>query len=281
MSEVAGALKDLLHATPYVFMWYGIFAVLERIAPAVQHKPIRAWIFNLSVAIPYMIAGALSGLVGGVIGGRLSQHFHGGLIDMTLPSSTGLASGLAASLLSILVFDAFYYWWHRWEHRFPALWAIHKLHHMDEGVNVSTNLRHHWLEDWGRIPVIAIPLAILFKLSPGSGAAIGFVISGWTYFIHANLRLGLGPISWLFSGPQVHRIHHSRLPEHLDKNFSAFFPVWDVLFGTYHHPRRGEFPPTGVGGEPDAVPLRKAMVLPFLDWWQALGARRDSAREHG
>jgi sterol desaturase/sphingolipid hydroxylase (fatty acid hydroxylase superfamily) len=66
--------------------------------------------------------------------------------------------------------------------------------------------------------------------------------SAWTFLIHANLKLSLGPLSWLVDGPQVHRIHHSQLPQHFDRNFAAFFPIWDVLFGTYYHPARGEFP---------------------------------------
>ena len=31
-----------------------------------------------------------------------------------------------------------------------------------------------------------------------------------------------------------------------DKNFAAFFPVIDILFGTYYRPRRDEYPRTGI-----------------------------------
>ena len=126
--------------------------------------------------------------------------------------------------------------------------------------------------------MITIPMAILFDLSPQAGGAIGFAFSAWTFFIHANLKLGLGRLSWLVDGPQVHRIHHSKLPEHFDRNFAAFFPIWDVIFGTYYHPRRGEFPPTGVTGEPQVRTLREAAWLPFRTWRQASPASVDVAR---
>jgi hypothetical protein len=39
------------------------------------------------------------------------------------------------------------------------------------------------------------------------------------------------------------------ISRNIAKNFVAFFPIWDILFGTYYHPARDEFPPTGVEGE--------------------------------
>ena len=59
------------------------------------------------------------------------------------------------------------------------------------------------------------------------------------FFHSLELRIQLGRWSWVAGAPQVHRIHHSRLPQHADKNFAAYFPIWDVLFGTYWHPREG------------------------------------------
>lgn len=55
---------------------------------------------------------------------------------------------------------------------------------------------------------------------------------------HLNVRVGVGRLNWLVSTPQIHRIHHSTQPEHEDKNFAAYFPVCDVLFGTYYPPRK-------------------------------------------
>ena len=269
MSLLMQVVSDFTKSLPLMALWCVVFAVLERLFPAVERKAVKEWGFNLSVSVLYMMVGAIAAVVGEFIGEKLRAGLHGGLINLKIGKTGGIAQDLAATLLSILIFDFFYYWWHRSEHKYPGLWAMHKLHHLDPGINVSTNLRHHWLEDVGRIPMITIPMAILFDLSPRAGGAIGFAFSAWTFFIHANLKVGLGRLSWLVDGPQVHRIHHSKLPEHFDRNFAAFFPIWDVIFGTYYHPGRGEFPPTGVTGEPQVTTLREAAWLPFRTWRRA------------
>ena len=279
MSLVMQVASDFTKSLPLLALWCVVFAVLERLFPAVEHKAAKEWRFNLSVSLLYMAVGTIAAVVGGLIGEKLRAGLHGGLINLKIGKIGGIARDLAATLLSLLIFDFFYYWWHRSEHKYPGLWAVHKLHHLDPGINVSTNLRHHWLEDVGRIPMITIPMAILFDLSPRAGGAIGFAFSAWTFFIHANLKLGLGRLSWLVDGPQVHRIHHSKLPEHFDRNFAAFFPIWDVVFGTYHHPRRGEFPPTGVIDEPQVTTLREAAWLPFRTWLRASPASADAEVE--
>jgi sterol desaturase/sphingolipid hydroxylase (fatty acid hydroxylase superfamily) len=57
--------------------------------------------------------------------------------------------------------------------------------------------------------------------------------------------VAFGAATPLLAGPQWHRIHHSTQPEHANRNFAAFFPFLDTLFGTYYAPRAGEYPPTG------------------------------------
>jgi sterol desaturase/sphingolipid hydroxylase (fatty acid hydroxylase superfamily) len=266
MSELMKHASGLLVAIPMFLVWWLAFGVLERLFPAVEHKPLKGWFFNFSTSVLYVIAGSLAGFGSVIVGDKVQHYLHGGLIDLRLRNTDGFLGRFEATLLFFFIFDFFYYWWHRYQHKLPALWAIHKLHHMDEGINVSTNLRHHWIEDLARVPTIVVPMAILFHLSPRSGGAAGMVFAGWTYFFHSNLRLNLGRFSWVLNAPQTHRIHHSRLPEHYDKNFAAFFPIWDVIFGTYFHPRRGEFPPTGVPDEPAISNMWDASMLPFRTW---------------
>ena len=86
----------------------------------------------------------------------------------------------------------------------------------------------------------------------------------WGFFIHANVRLELGPLTPIISGPQLHRIHHSALAEHRDKNFATFFPFIDILFGTYYGPGKGEHPPTGLHDGEEESFLREATVGPLI-----------------
>jgi len=66
-----------------------------------------------------------------------------------------------------------------------------------------------------------------------------------------------------------HRIHHSNLPEHMDKNFATMLPLWDILFGTYYHPKKEEWPSTGVAGV-KVTSLRQAIIMPFVTWGKML-----------
>ena len=49
---------------------------------------------------------------------------------------------LGGVFISLVVLDALDYWWHRWNHRVPLL-GIHKAHHADNEIDVSTALRFH------------------------------------------------------------------------------------------------------------------------------------------
>jgi sterol desaturase/sphingolipid hydroxylase (fatty acid hydroxylase superfamily) len=133
-------------------------------------------------------------------------------------------------------------------------------------MNVTTNVRHYWTETMLYALAIYLPMAILFRLPPVTVYAIAIGSASWGFFIHSNLRIELGGGSWVAGAPQVHRIHHSRLPEHADKNFAAYFPIWDVLFGTYWHPRKGEFPPTGLHSGERIESIWLLLVWPLKLW---------------
>jgi len=176
-------------------------------------------------------------------------------------------------LANLFVFDFLYYWYHRAQHRFQALWAIHELHHADTELNATTSYRTYWLEALVQLILVSTATHFLFG---GLGAWHTDVVIGLTIFFllfgHANLRLSLGPLSGVLCGPQVHRIHHSRIAEHQDRNFAQIFPLIDRIFGTYHAPRTGEFPPTGAQGLASDAPIIQALVQPLRIWASAFRA---------
>jgi len=264
-----------LAIAPFAFL-YLTFGLLERRFPAGALKSSHGWLFNIKLSLMYL---AVPTLAGGLITATIAavRRINGhGLINLNFSSETGIAGAIAATLLYLLVWDFFYYWWHRAQHGVEALWAIHKLHHMDETLGVSTQMRVHWLEEIGRVPFIFIPMALIFDLPMHSGFT-AFALTGWSAFIHANIRISFGRASVLIGGPQVHRIHHSNLAEHFDRNFAAFFPFYDAIFGTYYPPRRGEYPSTGIPSDPEISSIREGFLMPFPIWAALLKARRGPA----
>lgn len=178
---------------------------------------------------------------------KLTGHFPRHPLVVHVPDAL-------APVIGLFVYDFFYYWFHRAQHVFPALWKIHSLHHSEENVDVLASIRHHWLELPLRVVLLALPMGLLIEISKDGPAPflVMAVLSQWPYFIHANVKLDMGPLTPVLAGPQYHRVHHSLEQQHWNKNFSAYFPIWDVLFGTYC--RTHTFPATGISSQ-SGLPL--------------------------
>jgi sterol desaturase/sphingolipid hydroxylase (fatty acid hydroxylase superfamily) len=224
---------------------------------------------------------------GQTINGRLNNIFYGSILFITgifvvtflysiipirprhLPQKGYLFSACIA-ILYLVVADFMFYWYHRAQHAFKYFWAIHELHHSDREMNVTTSMRSFWLERPLQTILIIMPLYYIIGID-SLGIKIYFVISVlWLFFSHANLKLHLGFFTCLFVGPQVHRIHHSILPQHQGKNLAQFFPVYDILFGTFYKPAYNEFPPTGVSSNNSNNSITNAFVAPFFTWLKLL-----------
>jgi sterol desaturase/sphingolipid hydroxylase (fatty acid hydroxylase superfamily) len=266
-------LLEQLFGTLVVWSKYmGFFLLLEWLFAARRGQPISAKIFNLHYLIYYTLAylvlvgwlnvHVVSGVENYAWSGVSSFQFFTVLDNLWPGAQLG---AIAYTLCYLLIYDFFYYWYHRSQHRFALLWRVHRLHHADRHVNVTTSMRHHWLEEPLKVFVVMIPLALILKTPPPDLGVLSVIIGGWAFFIHANLRLHLGPLTRVFAGPQLHRVHHSIEPQHTDKNFAALFPIWDILFGTYFSPKRDEFPATGLHGNVDFPTVSAATLSAFID----------------
>lgn len=171
--------------------------------------------------------------------------------------------------LLLVVSDFFSYWWHRSLHRFEWLWDMHVVHHSDDEMNVLTGIRAHWTAFMFELFSTVLPASIVLGPNKNEIYALTGFITSLSLLSHSNIKLSLGSFSSLIVGPQFHRIHHSILPQHHDKNFAAIFPIWDVIFGTYYQPQNDEYPPTGVLG----VKLNSIWTIsmyPFTQWYHKI-----------
>lgn len=166
----------------------------------------------------------------------------------------------------LCIADFFYYWIHcLLLHR--SLWAgVHEFHHADENMNVTTAKRVHWLENPLQTVFGTVPTIILFKPALITVAAAILIGDAIPFFAHLNARIDIGPLKRLFVNPQTHRVHHSKLSQHIDKNFASHFAFWDVLFGTYYDPKKDEWPDTGLADGKLLTSVSQAVVLPFALW---------------
>jgi sterol desaturase/sphingolipid hydroxylase (fatty acid hydroxylase superfamily) len=138
--------------------------------------------------------------------------------------------------LGVLVVDALNYATHRAAHLIPWWWRVHKLHHSDTVVDVSTTLRHHPLESLLTSFVLLVCYAAL-GLPLYSILIHGLLVLLHGPFTHANIRIPARldrVLRWVVITPDMHRIHHSVRMDEGNSNFGSVLTWWDRLGGTYH-----------------------------------------------
>lgn len=246
--------------------------VLEQVIPAERESGLGSRYLNLLTGFFFVVSDGAAAVLVASLFVRFSWN---GLSSMLSVPDGGSAAKAFLLLFSWVVMrDFFYYWWHRMQHGSKWLWAEHALHHSDEHINITTGARHHWLEMPLNAIFVVAPLSYLIRPPVITVWAVSFVISMVGFLIHLNVRIGFGRFGWLMASPQNHRIHHSRLSEHIDKNFAQFFPLWDVLFGTYYKAHRDEYPPTGLSSGERVTTLFGSLSMPFVAWRRMIFGRK-------
>ncbi|MDB5481329.1 MAG: sterol desaturase [Caulobacteraceae bacterium] len=214
--------------------------------------------FNLLYFAPASLIQALLRPATGALTVLAVNGLGGGFV--ALPAQGwGLLMGLAAYLVAM---DLGEYLFHRAQHSFPWLWAMHSLHHSDEAFNVSTAIRHFWLETFIKTFTIYLVVGLLFKADARIVGLYG-VLTSYNYVTHMNVKVGFGRWAWVLNAPQYHRRHHSSRPEDRDCNFAALLPLFDVLTGAYRPPAPGDYPETGLGEEAGPSNVIAALVWPL------------------
>ena len=283
VSWIWHTIESTLPFIKFYFLSAAVFTALEFLIPADRTRSPRNSFANLQFTLLYILVTPFAMILPSAFAAAVTQRFRGGLIHWDLdrlalgiPALDWTAHNLLLPLIPLFIFDFFYYWHHRLQHVSPAFWPVHRLHHSMESLNAIGTLRIHWLEEPMRALTITIPMSLLFNIGPVRAAAIGFALSQWAMFAHSNLRIPLGPFTGVLTGPQLHRLHHSLLPEHQDKNFTSMLPLWDILFGTYVGPKKGEWPATGLAGGEHPRGTLYETAWPFVTWGRACVRRLPS-----
>ena len=151
--------------------------------------------------------------------------------------------GWAAVILGVIALDLVIYTQHVVFHHVPVLWRLHRMHHADVDIDVTTGVRFHPFEI---LLSLAIKMAAVVALGVPAVAVLIFevVLNATSMFNHSNVALPprLEPIArWIVVTPQMHQVHHSIVRAETDSNFGFNLPWWDRLFGTYRAaPAAGE-----------------------------------------
>ena len=162
-----------------------------------------------------------------------------------------------AVLVSVLLLDLAIYLQHVLFHAVPVLWRLHRMHHADLDIDVTTGVRFHPVEI---LLSLLIKFAVIALIGAPALAVLIFevLLNATSMFNHSNVRMPprrRPHRALLVVTPDMHRVHHSIVRAETNSNFGFNFPWWDRLFGTYraqprcrprrHDHRHREFPRSG------------------------------------
>lgn len=209
-----------------------VFAVLllgelwRPLRPAVESKQRR-------VGRNLVIAG-VSSLVLAFVERPLIDRLSAWVERKRFPLQRARLPRAAELLLGMAWMDYTLYVWHVLTHKQPLLWRLHRVHHSDRDLDVSTALRFHAFEMLLSVPWRAAQVASL-GISPRVLHAWQTCLAVSVLFHHSNFRLPRHTEAWLSRlvvTPRLHGIHHSERARDRSANWSSGLVLWDALHGT-------------------------------------------------
>ncbi len=245
---------------------FGLMAAWELAAPcrALRSSRPHRWLRNLTVAAVNTLLVRLVMPAGAVGVAWLAARREWGLFNvLEVP-------GLVAVPLSVILLDFVIYLQHVAFHAVPVFWRLHRVHHADVDVDVTTGDRFHPVEI---LLSMLIKAAVVVALGAPAAGVLAFevLLNATSLFNHSNVAL---PARWegivraVLVTPGMHRVHHSVDLAECTRNFGFNLPWWDRLFGTYTaEPARGHHGMVlGVAErqDPAAETLPWMLAAPFL-----------------
>jgi len=230
MSEALVANELLIRLAAFA----GIFAVMaawEILAPRRDQKLGRRtrWSGNIGIVI---VDAVLVRLVFPItaVGLALVAEARGWGLFYVLDLPTWVSVPLAVMALDLAI-----YLQHVLFHAVPTLWRLHRMHHADLELDVTTGTRFHPIEI---ILSMGIKLGAVAAMGVPAVAVLAFevLLNATSIFNHSNVRIPAWVdrgLRWIVVTPDMHRVHHSILAPETNSNFGFNLPWWDRLFGTY------------------------------------------------
>lgn len=149
---------------------------------------------------------------------------------------------IIAGVLTLFFRGFISFFTHYLAHKIPIFWRAHRVHHLDTEFDVSTTVRFHPFE-FIINTIIGVPIILIFGFPVWALMLYELIDAVISVFSHSNITLP-GKLErvlrCIIVTPDLHRVHHSSHQPLTDSNFSAVFPIWDILFGTFRTLSREE-----------------------------------------
>jgi sterol desaturase/sphingolipid hydroxylase (fatty acid hydroxylase superfamily) len=153
------------------------------------------------------------------------------------------------AIIYLLIADLIYYLIHIYSHKVKLGWMTHFVHHSLIKINALASGRLGYTTILSCAWLIPIPF-IIIGFHPLWIHLFLFVIASYQVWVHTETIGRLETLDLFLNTPENHRLHHSTVAEHRDKNLGGMFMFWDHLFGTYMRSPGKEYIQYGVAQTP-------------------------------
>ena len=278
MTDLDLFLRENMETITYVVFFGGLVVlatlehVIERGRPTISR--FKRWPSNYALtALNIVILGAIP--VTNLVAADWAQARGVGLLNNIEVSVT------VALVTGILLRSFGAYWVHFAMHKVPLFWRVHRVHHSDKDMDVSTTVRFHPLEFVISTP-ITLAIVVAAGISPLTIIVFEILDAGLAIFGHANIRFPRGIerlLQLVIVTPGMHRVHHSSWQPETDSNYSATLSIWDRLFMTYRCKSDSELTELSLGLDEYDVRHSTSLFWLLLQPFDALNVG-DAASSH-
>jgi len=233
---------QVVFLSPYFILVVICILILEKVIPANRDQKMISVSF-LQDAVWFFLEAIFQAVIVVAYAGFLKSVYDHHLGHLTIATIGQWPYGLRFAW-GLLLGDLLAWSHHYLKHKVPWFWHFHTVHHSQKELNMFTDFRYHFVEYLISRTVVVIPMLI---------AAVDFPTIAWfiilkdwyTRLYHSNIKTNFGVLRYVLVNPQSHRIHHSILPQHQDRNFAVLFSFWDFLFKTQYL-KFDEYPESGI-----------------------------------
>lgn len=252
--------KEVFIRLGFFFTVFAFMAAWEVIAPRRTLSSPRGirWLNNISITF---INSALARWIfpmSAVGIALLSRQRGWGVFNYTEMSPW------VVGIMTIVLLDLTIYTQHFLFHKIPFFWRLHRMHHTDLDIDVTTGARFHPIEI---IVSMGVKSAVVIVLGAPAWSVLSFevLLNATSMFNHSNILINRRIDRMLricIVTPDMHRVHHSVITKETDSNFGFNLSWWDRLFGTYR-----DQPVSGHDGMTIGLANyreRKWLILPWM-----------------
>ncbi|WP_146010283.1 sterol desaturase family protein [Acidimangrovimonas sediminis] len=260
--NLGAALLDLFGYTALTLLQPFVMILVFLLVEIRLAGPPKSWGTTARSLFYRAVETVLNTVIALLLAKLFARLLPGSLMTFTAAESPNVLVATASATLMILVAlllqDFGVYWAHRLQHRAKALWRFHSVHHSIEHLDAANNYLHP-LDH--ALPLVFVGLiGAIIGLSYEDFLIVSAIRVMHDHFIHSRAPIHLGRFRAFFVDNRYHHFHHSRHFEHYNKNFSAYFTLWDRVFGTCYIPADDEMVETGIVGTRPAPTLWKYLT---------------------